>query len=367
MDVIIDTNIIRRDLKLNDRNFEILLDYLSNTNSKLILPSIVVEEIIGLYSRTLKERQDEFERAQKKLKSTVIKIDIADPPEINFDQEANNYLDFIHDKLNTSEANIIEYKNEFLPELVQRAIQRKKPLGEKGQQFRDGLLWLTLLDYAESTQEKRIAFISDNPKDFAEKGENSLNLELKEEADLKGVEIKYFKTLADFAKEHASVIDFITQEWLNDNLDYNVIEDLFDEIPERIDEDVIVDGLDLDSNEQATGYANRTDYINSNLIDFYVYEKADGTILLNAEFEFETEYEIEIERTIERDSSRYDYKYSINPLTGEPEMRTEFIPDFSVEHEQDFKHAYPLFRGKYVITIIDKKITDYELKDWGWG
>ena len=33
MNILIDTNIIRQDLKFRDRNFDILLDYLSKTNS----------------------------------------------------------------------------------------------------------------------------------------------------------------------------------------------------------------------------------------------------------------------------------------------------------------------------------------------
>jgi hypothetical protein len=55
MDTILDANIIRKDLKLNDISFEILTDYLARTNSKLIFPSIVVEEIIGLYKRVFQE------------------------------------------------------------------------------------------------------------------------------------------------------------------------------------------------------------------------------------------------------------------------------------------------------------------------
>jgi hypothetical protein len=63
MDTIIDANIIRRDLKLNDRGFEILSDYLVKTNSKLIFPSIVVEEIKGLYKRALQERFEDYTKS----------------------------------------------------------------------------------------------------------------------------------------------------------------------------------------------------------------------------------------------------------------------------------------------------------------
>lgn len=367
MDTIIDANIIRRDLKLNDKNFEVLVDYLGRTNSKLILPSIVVEEIKGLYKRVLEERFDEYSKSVEKLKSTLLFLEMPKSPDLDIEGDSNKYIDFLHNKLGTNADNIIPYKNEYLPELVKRAIERKKPLDNKGQQFRDGLLWLTLLDYAESTEEKLIAFISDNPTDFSDKGESVLAKELIEETKKRGVEIKYFKTLNDFAKEHASKIDFITETWVKENIDFTIIENLFVEILGDKQEEGILGDLELERNENTTGYINRTDYINSNLIDFFVYEKSDGTIFLNIEVEFETEYEIEIERTIERDNYRYDYVSRTNPRTGEQEMDMVYIPDYSVEQEHDYKYDNPLFRGKFVISIKDKKIGDYELKDWDWG
>jgi len=367
MDIIIDSNIIRQDLKLNDKNFEILIDYLAKTNSRLIYPSIVIEEVKGLYKRALTEKKQEFNTSLRRYKSTLLSIELPEIPEIDINDETDKYINYIHNKLGTSLDNVINYKNEYLPELVNRAIKRKKPLDNKGQQFRDGILWLTLLDYAESTKEKRVAFISNNSNDFAEKGENKLCSELIEETANKGIDLKYFKTLNDFAKEHASVIDFITKKWVENNIDLKIIEKLFDEILDSSIEEAIIDGANLESNEKPTGYINKTDYFNSKLIEFFVYEKSDGTILLNLEYEFEAEYEIEIERVLERDTSRYAYRYSTNPHTGEPEMDMDFIPDYSIEQEQDYELEYPLFKVNFVLTIIDKKVSDYKLKDWDWG
>lgn len=367
MDTIIDANIIRRDLKLNDRNFEILIDYLGKTNSKLILPSIVVEEIKGLYKRALQERFEEYIKSVEKLKSTLLFLEMPETPALDIEGDAEKYLEFIHKKFGTTASSIIPYKNEWLPEIVKRAIERKKPLDNKGQQFRDGILWLTILDYAENTEEKLIAFISDNPTDFSDKADNKLSKELYEEAKQRGVEIKFFKTLNDFAKEHASSIDFISKEWIETNIDHSILEKLFVEALGDKQENAILDNLDLERNEQTTGHINRTSYINSSLLEFFVYEKRDGTILLNLEVQFETEYEIEIERTVEKDNTRYDYVYRTNPRTGEPEMDMVYVPDFYLEQEFDYKFDYPLFRGKFVIAISDKKIDNYELKDWDWG
>ncbi len=367
MDIIIDANIIRRDLKLNDKNFEIVIDYLKRTNSQLIFPSIVLDEVKGLYKRALTERYVEFKKSKEKLESTFLFAELPKIPEIDIEADSEKYIEFIHSKLGTAEKNIIPYKNEFLPELVKRAVERKKPLDGNGQQFRDGLLWLTILDYAKSIEDKRVTLISDNPKDFSEKGENKLSLDLDAEAKKLGIEIKYFKRLSDFVKEHASEIEFINKDWIEKNVDFNVIDKLFGEFLSDTQEEGVLEYTDLDSNEETSGYANRTDYINSNLMEFYIYEKSDGKILLNIEVEFETEYEIEIIRTVERDTSRYDYRYITNPRTGEPDLDMVFIPDYIVDQEYDYKYNHPKFRGQFVLTIEDKKITDYELKDWDWG
>lgn len=366
MDTIIDTNIIRRDLKLKDKNFDILIDYLGRTNSRLILPSIVLEEVKGLYKRALQERFEEYTKSIEKLKSTLLFLEMPETPALDINGDADKYIEYIHKRFGTSADNIIEYKNEYLPELVKRAIERKKPLDNKGQQFRDGLLWLTLLDYAQTTDEKQIAFISDNPTDFSEKGDSNLSNELLEETKEKNVVIKYFRTINDFAKQHASAISFITREWVEENIDFSITEKLFVEILGEKQERAILGDLDLERHEQATGYIIKTDYIGSNLIDFFVYEKSDGTILLNIEMQFEFEYEIEIERMTHKEITRYDYRYRTNPQTGEPEMDMLYIPDYDIEHEYDYKYDYPVFRGKFVISINDKKIGEYELKDWEW-
>lgn len=367
MDVIIDANIIRRDLKLSDKGFEILTDYLVKTNSKLILPTIVVEEIKGLYKRALKERFEEYSKSVDKLKSTLLFIEMPSTPKIDIDADAEKYLDFLHQKLGTDSTNIIPYKNEYLPELVSRAINRRKPLDEKGQQFRDGLLWLSLLDYAENTPEKTVAFISDNPSDFCEKGSGELSKELVAEALSKGITIKFYRTLNDFAKQHASVIDFINKEWISTNLNFDVMEKMFLEILGKKEEEKIINNTDLDSNEETTGYNSWTGYAKSWFEDFFVYEKTDGTILLNLELEIETEFEIEIERSINRDTSRYEYVWKTDPLTGEPEMEMEYIIDYDYDHENDYKHVHPIFRARFIIPIKDGKIVSYDLKDWDWG
>ena len=49
MDVILDSNIFRSDILLRSKDFDILMDYLSKTDYRLIMPQVILDEIKGLY------------------------------------------------------------------------------------------------------------------------------------------------------------------------------------------------------------------------------------------------------------------------------------------------------------------------------
>jgi len=368
MDIIIDTNILRRDLKLKDKNFDILLDYLEKTNSNVILPQIVFEETIGLYERLINERIEDYKKNLIKLNGTLVNTRITENNSIDIHLEKETYKELLKTKLKLTNDSIIPYKNEYLEELVNRAINRIKPLDGKGQQFRDGLLWLTILDIANLTDEKRIIFISDNPTDFADKGANKLALELKNEADNKGVEINYYRTISDFVKEHAIKLSFVTMEWIENNLDFTQIEDIFNQIV-SLEDDYVRESSEseLEPSETATGHLSNTTHIESKALDFFVYEMSDGRVLLNIDFEFEKEYEMEVEREVEKDRSDYEYQYHIDPETGEMHNMPVFVPRVDFEVENDYKIIYPVFQAKFVITIKEEKVVDYDFKEWYWG
>jgi len=368
MNVVIDTNIIRRDLKFKDKNFEILLDYLSKTNSKIVMPRIVIEEISGIYKRMLIDKKDEYMNSLRKLNSILIGKSFKNEIDISTNNEVNQYLKYMKSNLKISEEDIIEYKTEYLKDIVIRAIERKKPCDNKGQQFRDAILWLTILDYTKSQSDKKIIFISNNPKDFSSGDSNELDPQLKEEAKVFNIEIIYFKTISDFVREHAAKIEFITKEWIGENIDESTIIKMFNHIIEKKDK-YILDNIkgSLEYGKSITGYIQSTGYINSCLIDFYVYEMSDGTLLLNLEYEFEKEYEFEYEEELEKEEYGFEYECHFNPKTGGYDIEPEYVPRYRTKYEAKTNCKYPLFRGKFIITIKDKRVVDYEFEEWDWG
>ncbi|MBI2995085.1 MAG: DUF4935 domain-containing protein [Candidatus Melainabacteria bacterium] len=67
MHVAIDTNILRKDFLLKKVDLDILFKYLRETNSKLIIPRIVIEEIIGKHNDLLNEASNSLQSAKNKL------------------------------------------------------------------------------------------------------------------------------------------------------------------------------------------------------------------------------------------------------------------------------------------------------------
>lgn len=368
MNILIDTNIIRKDLKLRDRNFDILLDYLSKTNSIVILPQIVTEEIAGLYKRLVSDRKDDYDNALRKLNSVLLESNFDNEVVISIDSEVNSYIKYLKSKLKIQNNNIIRYKAEYLNDIVRRAIEKRKPCGKDGQHFRDAILWLTLLDYTKTLPERKIVFISDNPKDFGSGDTSELDPQLKAEANSLNIEIFYYRTISDFVKQHAVKIDFITRDWIIENVSETTIEKMFNEIIEKDDRvvlDIISDSLEY--GKEPTGYIQPLDYICTNLIDFYVYEMQDGTFLLNLEYEIEKEYEYEFEEEVEREKPDCDYDYHFNPSTRSYELEYIHVPRLRTEYEAKCQCSCPLFRAKYIITIKDRHVVDYDFKEWELG
>lgn len=68
MNIILDTNIFRSDIKLGSNNIEIILSYLKKTGSTIVMPKIILEELKSLYTKELKDRIIEYNKTVRKLK-----------------------------------------------------------------------------------------------------------------------------------------------------------------------------------------------------------------------------------------------------------------------------------------------------------
>jgi predicted nucleic acid-binding protein len=347
MNIILDTNIFAQDFMMTTPRFELLLDYLKKTKSKLIMPQIVYQEIISLYTRRLKDKLKKFKEAKEHLESVLLDVFI---PDINLEisVEVEKYLSYLKEKIKISDKDIVPYEDHYLKNAVHRVIWGVKPCSEKRKEFRDVLLWLSVLDIALREKDKKVVFISNNTKDFTDIDKRTLHPDLLEEAHRRGVEVKYYPTIDDFNKAHAVKIDFITKEWILSVIDFDK---LFSYLSGMLEKRGEYEVLKWAKNQGKKGSA-RVEIVDINPqmfdMDYYVIEKSDGSYYVGVDFGSG----VVGQAYFYEESEEPDEEYVIK--VGEDEIKSETVIRSSTETREIIFLIEVCFT--IGLTIKDKKV-----------
>lgn len=362
MIIILDTNIIYSDFFLSSGKFVILRDYMLKTRSKFVVPTIVFDELTAGYEREVCKRQSELLRAVKKL--SYIAPDMpAIQVDLDVDRTVESYLSSFKKNMAITDDDIVNYKDSYIRDVVDRAIRRRRPCTDRGEEMRDAILWHTVLDVAENSADKRVIFVSNNHRQFA--GNNSeLHHELQTECDKRGVDVRYFVSLEAFAKEHAVHIDFITAEWLLESLDVEKIlsegeTEIFSSARWAVENDEFeIGNRKYVSDARSTGYFARTSYHDVKIGGFYVYEMSDGSYRVEATLVGEVEVECEVEVEVEEEYPAFIHKF--NPLTDEVDIveSTRRGHRFTTEYVA----VVPEIDLDLEIVIRDRKVESWKVK-----
>jgi hypothetical protein len=210
-------------------------------------------------------------------------------PDVDGDVEL--YMRYLMDRLGVSDAQIVDYEDSYLRDVIARAIDRRRPCSPEGQEIRDAVLWLTVLGVAEMHADRTVVFISQNSKQFA--AANELHPDLIAEAAARGVRVVYFATLEAFASVHATTVAFATTEWLTAQIHEAAIEVAIEHrilsLAER--------AFDW-RNDPYEEYTGDTELVSSTIDDpeFFVYELADGSFRIDARYPCVAEVALSVSR-----------------------------------------------------------------------
>lgn len=323
MDVVLDTNIIVGDFLITSGQFDVLFDYLRKTQSKLIIPEIVYEELESIYKQKLKEALEEYNKSVNKLKNMLVDFNLDKHKiEIDFEKEVKKYKDFLFKKLILYLGSEVPYRDKHLREALRRSLKRIKPCNTRGGEFRDAILWLTILEIASKNKERGIIFISNNKKDFGSKeSKNSLDPELEKEALERGVKIKYYTSLSDFISDHAKKLDFITPDWIKSKLS---LDEINRQLLTSIDNNGIkklLQWADYKTDFPISDYCNPI-YANLDIYNYYVYEMLNESLYIEILYTGELEVEFELEKPIN------DELIGVRHYVPKPEF---FYPEIEVK------------------------------------
>src|SRR5687768_15042471 len=116
--IVLDTNVFQADLAMGTGNFAILFDYLRKTNSRVVMPQIVLEELTANVKREVESRLNGYLRAKGQL-DAVLPVPTKDF-HVDVEKAAGDYMSALKRKLNLLDNEVVPYRPEYLADVLQR-------------------------------------------------------------------------------------------------------------------------------------------------------------------------------------------------------------------------------------------------------
>ncbi len=168
--MILDSNAFLGDIRFEKAPFQSLLEYLKRVGHHIVIPEVVYQEVLTRHREILLAEKTKADAAWKRLGNWRI-LDHKALPKVNFDAESSALEKRLNQPSNWVKS--IRYKEDPAIEAIDvalRGVNRTRPASNNGEQLRDVLVWLTVLQYAKKARQG-VAFISHDSEAF-EKGKN---------------------------------------------------------------------------------------------------------------------------------------------------------------------------------------------------
>jgi hypothetical protein len=243
-----------------------------------------------LFRRELQKNLQKIASARRDVEN-LMNDTLPETIDINPDVEVKRYREFLMARLNFTEESVVAYRDEYLRVVVMRAINRVRPCSEKGEEIRDAILWLTVMDIARGDGDYRAVFISRNTKQFADEN-NELHQTLREEAEREGLEIKYYFELGKFLSAHAATVNYVTKDWLLKHVSLDGIKSEMLEWVGAEGHDRLLDWA-VQQCYQTTGHLS-VKGADIKLDNFYVYEMTNGEFKIEVVYAGSLQVEFEL-------------------------------------------------------------------------
>ena len=175
----LDSNILYNDPLMKKSANKRLFDKIESIGGNIFICDIVYKETLNNYRKGLEQCKDEIKKINTQLNK--LGIDYINIEDIDIDKEVNSLKTKINEYIESGKFKKIDVNNDILPEVIDRAIKRKKPFSDKKEEFRDCIIWLTYAKKAEEDNLDNCIFITNNTSDFCNK-DNELHEDLLEDS-----------------------------------------------------------------------------------------------------------------------------------------------------------------------------------------
>lgn len=208
MKIIIDTNIINKDYKLQGKYIVTLSGAAAKLGYDVCVPEVVVDEIVSHYKDELAEAYDTYFKGVSKLKKLLPEMPKSIISEASIEEQLQKFRVQYETELQAKNIKILPYPNVAHKSIVAKELDKKKPFKDSQKGYRDSLIWETvkseLIPVKDLFDECQILLLTRNTKDFADK--NGLHQDLKDELLALGYRDNVIELVADCEKFFKDVI-----------------------------------------------------------------------------------------------------------------------------------------------------------------
>jgi PIN domain-containing protein len=222
MDIIADTNIYLADPKMTGNRFQELFAYMRRTGSRLVIPHLVHLELLERYRDQLREVAEEAAKEWAKMRSRAVS-DPGDFPAFDVDWQVEE----LHSLLKKPSRDVhVIFDDDIggidVRELIRRGVCRIKPASAAGEELRDVMLWMTVLNHAKKVG-RETSFIS-NDRAFADET-GMLHDQMASDITGAAVRFSFYKDIGRFIAANSLETEDVTEEWLSGALAKEAIEE----------------------------------------------------------------------------------------------------------------------------------------------
>ena len=234
MNIFIDSNILFKDYFFENKSNKKLLEYCDEGLLNLYMSEIVRLELKRQFQKEIEEKNREIKKIIKDSQRLKIQSEIC---EISIDKQLEKFEKFYNRIKMYDNFSLLSYKNDFLPDIVDRAINRKKPFTEEKSELKDAIIWKTYSEYVETNDTSECILLTNNTSDFCEKKDKSkIHPELIIDSNRFSVVNKSF----EFIKNYGSILEspenkfqvYINQIDITENFVLEIIKENFEKIIE---------------------------------------------------------------------------------------------------------------------------------------
>lgn len=263
--IVLDTNVLIENYVFGSHNMKNLLDFSKRTGSKIYLHKIVIDEAHSYMERNCSKCIEDINKKLRELNNWGAVL----TKEFDKNKLMEAAISDFEKTISALDSSIVIISNveeSDTKEAVKRLTKRIPPSSEKGEEFRDVMIWLNMMRFCrENFNGSPIVFISKD-KHFVDNN-NKLKPELLDDLRQNNIDLEHLNSLSEFLKKHSSPVGGIDRYWILGHIDIQSIKKLI------VEAGYLQDFKYYDKFEQQIELENIS--WNLELKEFYVANKQD--------------------------------------------------------------------------------------------